>query len=144
MRPVNVIGVAGAGAWGVALANAAAAAGRTVILWGRDDTPKRAMGAARGRGPRPLGGRDETRMRAMAATRRSDRLPGVDLARAVEATADLVELGRCDAILVAAPAQSSREIVLRLATIPGSAGLVSCAKGIERGANAFMTEVLAE
>ena len=36
---MNVIGVAGAGAWGVALANAAAAAGRTVILWGRDERP---------------------------------------------------------------------------------------------------------
>src|SRR3984885_15768266 len=96
-----------AAARGVPLANGAGAAGRTVILWGGD----------------------ETRMRAMAATRRSDRLPGVDLARAVEATADLVELGRCDAILVAAPAQSSREIALRLATIPGSAGLVASPKG---------------
>ena len=43
MRPVNVIGVAGAGAWGVALANAAAAAGRTVILWGRDEARIRAI-----------------------------------------------------------------------------------------------------
>jgi glycerol-3-phosphate dehydrogenase (NAD(P)+) len=106
----------------MALANAAAAAGRTVILWGRDDD----------------------RMRGMATTRRSDRLPGVDIARAVEATSDLEELGRCDAILVAAPAQASREIALRLATAPGSAPLVTCAKGIERGTRAFMTEVLAE
>src|ERR1700692_40497 len=97
----------------MALANAAAAAGRTVILWGRDDD----------------------RMRGMATTRRSDRLPGVDIARAVEATSDLEELGRCDAILVAAP---------RRATAPGSAPLVTCAKGIERGTRAFMTEVLAE
>ena len=67
MRPANVIGVAGAGAWGMALGNAAAAAGRAVILWGRD----------------------EDRMRAMATTRRSDRLPGVDIARAVEATKSL-------------------------------------------------------
>jgi glycerol-3-phosphate dehydrogenase (NAD(P)+) len=122
VRPANVIGVAGAGAWGVALANAAAAAGRTVVLWGRD----------------------EAGMRAIATTRRSDRLPGVDLAGAVEATSDLAELSRCDAILVAAPAQSSREMALRLATAPGSAPLVSCAKGIERGTHAFMTEVLAE
>ena len=122
MRPVNVVGVAGAGAWGVALANAAATAGRTVLLWGRN----------------------EARMRAIATTRRSDRLPGVDLARAVEATSDLAELGRCDAILVATPAQASREMALRLATAPGSAALVSCAKGIERGTHAFMTEVLAE
>ena len=122
MRQANIIGVAGAGAWGVALANAAAAAGRKVILWGRGEGP----------------------MRAMATTRRSDRLPGVDLARAVEATSNLQELGRCDAILVAAPAQASREIALRVATTPGSAPLVSCAKGIERGTHAFMTEVLAQ
>jgi glycerol-3-phosphate dehydrogenase (NAD(P)+) len=122
VRAVNVIGVAGAGAWGVALANAAAAAGRTVVLWGRD----------------------EARMRAIAKARRSDRLPGVDLAPAIAATSDLEELGRCDAILVAAPAQSSRDIALRLATAPGSAPLVACAKGIERGTRAFMTEVLAD
>ncbi len=122
MRQANVIGVAGAGAWGVALANAAAAAGRRVILWGRD----------------------EARMHAIAETRRSHRLPGVDLASGVEATSDLGELGRCDAILVAAPAQASREMALRLATAPGSTALVTCAKGIERGTHAFMTEVLAE
>ena len=122
MRRVNVIGVAGAGAWGVALANAAAAAGRTVVLWGRD----------------------EAGMRALAKTRRSDRLPGVDLARAVEATSDLDDFARCDAILAAAPAQASREMALSLARAPGSAPLVTCAKGVERGTLAFMTEVLAE
>jgi glycerol-3-phosphate dehydrogenase (NAD(P)+) len=106
----------------MALANAVAAAGRTVILCGRDDA----------------------RMRAIAKTRRSEWLPGVDLARAVEATSDLEALARCDAILVATPAQSSREVSRRLATAPGSAPLVACAKGIERGTHAFMTEVLAE
>jgi len=122
VRRANVIGVAGAGAWGVALANAAAAAGRTVILWGRD----------------------EAGMRVLATTRRSERLPGVELAAAVEATSDLDELGRCDAILAAAPAQSTRELALTLATAPGLAPLVACAKGIERGTHAFMTEVLAQ
>ena len=122
VKPVNVIGVAGAGAWGLALANAAAAAGRTVILWGRD----------------------EAQIRTIATTRRSDRLPGVDLARPVEATSDVKDFAPCDAILVAGPAQSSREIVMRLAAAPGSAPLVACAKGVERGTRAFMTEVLAE
>ena len=106
----------------MALANAAAAAGRGVVLWGRDDT----------------------RMRVIAETRRSDRLPGVVLAHAVQATSDLDDLARCDAILVATPAQSSREMATRLAEAPGSAPLVSCAKGIERGTHAFMTEVLGQ
>jgi glycerol-3-phosphate dehydrogenase (NAD(P)+) len=118
----SVIGVAGAGAWGMALANAAAAAGRAVILWGRDDD----------------------RMGALATTRRSERLPGVDLAQAVEATSDLEALARCEAILMATPTQASRETALRLAAAPGSAPLVICAKGIERRTHAFMTEVLAE
>ncbi len=122
MNGANRIGVAGAGAWGMALAIAAAAAGRAVVLWGRD----------------------ETRMGSLAATRRSDRLPGVVLSRAVLATSDLNDLARCDAILVAAPAQSSREIATRLAGVPGSAPLVSCAKGIERVTHAFMTEVLCQ
>jgi glycerol-3-phosphate dehydrogenase (NAD(P)+) len=122
MRQTNVIGVAGAGAWGLALANAAAAAGRRVILWGRD----------------------QATMHAIAATRLSHRLPGVNLAFGVEATSDLNDLGACDAILVAAPAQASREVALRLAAAQGSAALVTCAKGIERGTHAFMTEVLAQ
>jgi glycerol-3-phosphate dehydrogenase (NAD(P)+) len=122
VKRANVIGVAGAGAWGMALANAAAAAGRSVVLWGRD----------------------AGRMRAFAATRRSDRLPGVYLARVVQATAELDDLARCDAILVAAPAQSSRELAMRLGALHGSAPLVSCAKGIERGTHAFMTEVLGQ
>jgi glycerol-3-phosphate dehydrogenase (NAD(P)+) len=96
--------------------------GRTVVLWGRD----------------------HAQIRAIAATRRTERLPGVDLAQPVEATSDLKDFARCDAILVATPAQSSREMALRLAMAPGSAPLVTCAKGIERGTHAFMTEVLAD
>ena len=122
MNGANRIGVAGAGAWGMALANAAAAAGRAVVLWGRD----------------------ESRMRSVAATGRSDRLPGVVLSPAVVATSDLYDLARCDAILVATPAQSSREMATRLTGVPGSAPLVSCAKGIERVTHAFMTEVLGQ
>jgi glycerol-3-phosphate dehydrogenase (NAD(P)+) len=122
MTGADRIGVAGAGAWGMALANAAAAAGRAVLLWGRD----------------------ESRMRSVAATGRSDRLPGVVLSPAVVATSDLCDLARCDAILVATPAQSSREMATRLSGVPGSAPLVSCAKGIERVTHAFMTEVLGQ
>ena len=118
----TVIGVAGAGAWGIALANASAAAGRETLLWGRD----------------------EQKMRALEATRRGDSLAGVELARAVRATADLDEIARCDAVLVAVPAQATREASARLAAIAGSAPLIACGKGVERGSHAFMTEILAE
>ncbi|RBP15547.1 glycerol-3-phosphate dehydrogenase (NAD(P)+) [Roseiarcus fermentans] len=120
MASESVVGVAGAGAWGMALANAAAAAGSEVVLWGRD----------------------RAGMAALAATKASDRLPGVRLADRVTATADLGALGPCAAILVATPAQATRETAERLAPLAGSAPLVACAKGIERGSHAFMTEVL--
>ena len=44
----------------------------------------------------------------------------------------------------AMPAQSSRDMALRLARAAGWSLRATCAKGIERGTHAFMTEVLAE
>jgi glycerol-3-phosphate dehydrogenase (NAD(P)+) len=114
------VGIVGAGAWGTALANAAAAAGREVVLCGRG----------------------EARMRALQATRLNDRLPGVRLAASARATADFGELASCAAVLVATPAQATRDAARSLAGLPGAAPLVSCAKGIERETHAFMTEVL--
>ena len=103
------VGVAGAGAWGIALANAAAAAGRQVVLWGRDATA----------------------MRSAEATRLSPKLPGVRLLDSVVATSDLGLLAQADAILVAVPAQATRAAASALAALPGSAPLVACAKGVE-------------
>jgi glycerol-3-phosphate dehydrogenase (NAD(P)+) len=117
------IGVAGAGAWGLALANAAASAGREVVVWGRD----------------------EAAMAALARTRRGARLADVALADGVAASADAAALDDCDAILVAVPAQATREATERLAAAASRPKpLVACAKGVERRADRFMTEVLAE
>ena len=116
------VGIAGAGAWGLALANAAAATGREVALWGRD--------------PHAI--------RELARTCASAKLPGLNLSDAVKATADLARLEAAEAILVAAPAQATREVASALAALPGEAPLVACAKGIERGTHAFMTEILRE
>ncbi len=116
------VGVAGAGAWGLALANAAAAAGRGVILWGRNPS----------------------QMGRLAETRSDAHLPGLRLAETAEATADLGLLGEAEAILIAVPAQATRDVASALAKLPGRAPLVACAKGIERGTHAFMTAVLRE
>jgi glycerol-3-phosphate dehydrogenase (NAD(P)+) len=117
------IGVAGAGAWGIALANAAAGAGRNVTIWGRDAAS----------------------MRTLQRSRESARLPGVALAGAVRATADLRRLDLCEAILVATPAQATREMAERIAaTLRAPRPLVVCAKGIERTSYLFMSEVLEE
>jgi glycerol-3-phosphate dehydrogenase (NAD(P)+) len=117
------IGVVGAGAWGIALANVAASAGRNVVLWGRNAEA----------------------MQALAATRGSPRLPGVTLAAMVEATAHSGALKECDAVLFVAPAQATREVAAGLAgALAPGAPLVACAKGIERGADLFMTQVLTQ
>lgn len=113
--------VVGAGSWGTALALAAARAGREVALWGRD----------------------AEQMRAMAATRRNARhLPEVDLPTAIRPTSDPDALGEADFVLMVTPAQSLRAVAGALAgALPQGAPVVLCAKGIERGSGALMSDV---
>src|SRR5579883_202822 len=118
----QTIGVAGAGAWGIALANVAASAGRKVVLWGRD----------------------EAEMLALARTRENPRrLPHVFLSESVKATSEIIDLADCAATLVVVPAQATRGVAEELAEVlaPGRP-LVACAKGIEQGDDLFMTEAL--
>jgi glycerol-3-phosphate dehydrogenase (NAD(P)+) len=117
------IGLVGAGAWGVALANVAAGAGRATVLWGPDPQA----------------------MRNIALSRLSPRLPNVALAADVDATSDRDALRACDAVLFVTPAQAAREAAAVLAgALKLGAPLIACAKGIERGSNLFMTQVLAQ
>ena len=112
----------GGGAWGTALANAAAVAGRDVVLWMRD--------AAQGE--------------RVQTTRINARyLPGVRLHDRVTATAAPDALHRAGAILLVTPAQTARGTVERFssALAPG-APLVVCAKGIEQGTGRFLTDVV--
>ena len=116
------IAVLGAGAWGTALANCAARAGRQVTLWARDAD---AAGE-------------------IVARRESSRLPGVRLEDKVTITADLAKLA-ADAVLVVVPAQALREVATALPAVIGNeTPVVACAKGIERGTHRFMTEIIAE
>ncbi|WP_428031082.1 NAD(P)H-dependent glycerol-3-phosphate dehydrogenase [Ancylobacter sp.] len=118
------IGVVGAGAWGTALANASARAGRGVVLWGRDEELIATL----------------RRARANPA-----HLPGVDLADSVRPTSDLAELAGVDAVLLVVPAQASRAVAQALAPhLEAGTPVVTCAKGIERGTSLFMTQVLGE
>ncbi|WP_024281117.1 NAD(P)H-dependent glycerol-3-phosphate dehydrogenase [Xanthobacter sp. 126] len=118
------IGVMGAGAWGTALANAAARAGREVVLWGRDAQAMADMASAR--------------------ENRAD-LPGLALDPAVSPVSDLDLIADCDAVLLVVPAQACREALGHLGSrVPAGLPVISCAKGIERGTRAFMSEVIAE
>jgi glycerol-3-phosphate dehydrogenase (NAD(P)+) len=117
------IGVLGAGAWGCALANVTARAGRRVTLWARDADA----------------------VATMAQARECPRLPGVGIEQAVDVTADLAEVARAQAILLVVPAQALRQVASALAPfLPHGVPLVGCAKGIERGTHKFMSEVIAE
>jgi glycerol-3-phosphate dehydrogenase (NAD(P)+) len=120
---LNRFAVLGAGAWGSALANVAARAGRQVTLWARD--PKAAA--------------------AIADKRESPRLPGMKLAAGIVVTNDIAQAARADAILIAVPAQDLRQVALALDDLaPSGTPVIACAKGIERGSHRFMTEVIAE
>lgn len=117
------IAVLGAGAWGTALANALARAGRTVTLWARD----------------------RAAAETMAATRTNVRLPGIRLEERVAPTGDLARALECDAMLLVVPAQSLRDLATRIgASVRRGVPVVACAKGIERGTRKFMTEVIAQ
>ena len=63
----------------------------------------------------------------------------------IEATADLARAARCDAALLAVPAQAVREVAGALRPLlAADAPVVVCAKGIERGTRMTMSEVVGD
>ena len=115
------IGVVGGGAWGTALAQVAAAKGEPVTLWAREFEVVTAINLAH----------ENTVF-----------LPGVPLSPSIHATGALDDLATCDALLIVAPAQHVRAT---LATLPqGQGPLVLCAKGIEAGTMALMSDIATE
>jgi glycerol-3-phosphate dehydrogenase (NAD(P)+) len=120
---VQRIAVLGGGAWGTALAQTGARAGRQVTLWEFD----------------------AAHAEHLATHRESRFLPGVKLEDSIKITRALGEASRNDAILLVVPAQAMRSVVKALAqTLPADMPLIACAKGIEHGTQKFMTEIVAE
>ena len=116
------LAIIGAGAWGTALAILARRAGSTAILWARDPGLAAAIGD-RHENPRYL--------------------PGVALDPAIAATADLAAAAAgADAALLVVPAQFLRAVLEELRPhIPRGLPLLHCAKGIEIGSLATMSEI---
>lgn len=100
-----MIAVAGAGAFGTALAVALCAT-RDVSLWGRD-------------------------VEAMAGTRENPKLPGVALPEALAVTSDSAILSRAEVVLLAVPAQALGGFLAAQADALARKPLVACAKGID-------------
>ncbi len=116
--------ILGGGAWGTALAQTLARAGRAVVLWAREADTVAAINSAH---------------------ENAVFLPGVALDPGVRATSDLAEAARADAVLLAVPAQYVRSVTAGLgAALPPGVPVVICTKGIEIKTGALMTEVLAE
>ncbi len=120
---IETIGIVGAGAWGTALAQTLAAAGRRVTLWAHEP---------------------ETVAEINTQHANSVFLPGVALAPAIRATATLAEVAAADAILMVPPAQHLRGIASQLkADVRAGQPVVICAKGIEQATGARLGEALA-
>lgn len=112
------IGVVGAGAWGTALAQVAAANGEEVVLWAREPEVVEAVN----------GDHENTIF-----------LKGVALRETIRATANLADLAECEALLIVSPAQYLRIV---LTGLPASGKpLILCAKGIEDKTGLLMHEV---
>lgn len=115
------IGVVGAGAWGTALAQVAAANGEPVTLWAREPEVVDSVNNAH---ENPLF------------------LKGLALSPSIRATADLAEMADCEALLIVSPAQYLRNIIGGLTKT--EAPLILCAKGIEDATGLLMHEVAHE
>jgi glycerol-3-phosphate dehydrogenase (NAD(P)+) len=123
MAAYETVSVIGAGAWGTALADVAARAGRNVVLYARNAES----------------------IAQMKLTRANPRLPGMRLDDRIEVTNRIAAAAGADIILIATPAQNLREAVVLLAPhLKKTTPVIACAKGIERGTHKFMTEVIAE
>jgi glycerol-3-phosphate dehydrogenase (NAD(P)+) len=118
------VAVLGGGAWGTALAQVASAAGRRTLLWAREAEVVEAVNSAH-----------ENVLF----------LPGQKLNPALQASDDLAAAAACELILAVPPAQHMRSVLTALKPhLSPGAPVVLCAKGVERGSLALMTDVLAE
>ena len=117
---IERLAVIGGGAWGTALAQVAAGAGRETLLWVL-----------------------EPEVAASVNTDHENRLylPGLPLSPVIQATNDLGDLESCDAWLVVTPAQHMRS-VLEKAPHKGRP-LVLCSKGIEERSGKLLHHVAA-
>ncbi len=118
------VGVIGGGAWGTALAQVCARAGREVTLWARE--------------PEVVESINTQHENAVF-------LPGLPIEPLIRATGRLSDLADSDLVLAVPPAQHMRATLEAFAANarPGLPVLL-CSKGVEQGSLKLMTQVLAE
>jgi glycerol-3-phosphate dehydrogenase (NAD(P)+) len=124
MATLQTIGILGGGAWGTALAQTQALAGRPVTLWARNAAATAEINTAR---------------------TNEAYLPGIALAPTITATTSLDDGARADILLLVAPAQQARIVARQLRPLLGARQVVViCAKGIEQASGHLLGRVLAE
>lgn len=120
-RKYQTFSVIGAGAWGTALAQSLAMAGRDVVLWARDPAVADAINRTH---------------------RNESRLPGIALDPRLRATNDLASVARRDAVFLSAPAQHTRALCKLLKPhVSQQTEYVLCAKGFEQSSGDTMATV---
>ncbi len=121
---MNKIGVIGAGAWGTALAQSMAGAGREVVIWARE--PEIVAS---------INGQHENTLF----------LPGITLHENIKATDSLTTAAQCDVLLITTPAQHVRTTLQSLkADVGDGKPFVICAKGIEIETGLLLSQVAKE
>jgi glycerol-3-phosphate dehydrogenase (NAD(P)+) len=111
----------GGGAWGTALAQVAARAGRDVLLWAMESDVVEAINSAH---ENPVF------------------LPGIPLDPAIRATGKIEDVVGCDAALVVTPAQHMRSVLEKAPRC--DMPLVLCSKGIDERSGQLLHQVAAE
>jgi len=119
---IERIAVIGAGAWGTALAVIMAREGRDVVLWAR---------------------RPELSNQIQREHQSPDFLPGIQFPVSLRATSDLsAACNHQEAILLVVPSTYVRGLCKQIAqSDAGAAPLILCAKGVEGGTGALMSEI---
>lgn len=118
------VGVIGGGAWGTALAQAAAHADLDTVLWALEEDVVR-----------------DINQDHMNHTFLAD----IPLHQNIRATNDIAELASVDFVLMVCPAQFMRSVAADLKPhLDDNVPLVICAKGIEKSTGYLMSEVLKE
>jgi len=119
---MSKVGIIGAGAWGTALAQAAASAGNQVMIIGRD----------------------EKTVREINDFHRNEKYLGEQqLLPAISAGLDFLSLKSCDLVILAVPAQKTRKLLRVLPLeVKSKMPVVLTAKGFEKETLALQSQIL--
>jgi glycerol-3-phosphate dehydrogenase (NAD(P)+) len=121
---MHTIGIIGGGAWGTALAQSFANAGKNCILWAMEPEVVTSINTER---------------------QNSFYLPGITLSNRIIATNDLVRASRTDGLFIVTPAQHMRKILMLLQNnFYHKTPVIICAKGIEIESGLLLSQVLKE